>query len=205
MSALLSKVQIGRKELGLHEDDYRATLKRLTGQDTAKGLGDRDLLKVIEEFKRRGWVPKVVQGGKKKDPSTAPRSPSAHVGRRSSPASSPVAKKARALWISLYQLGVVQNSSERALEAFGARQLKVDALIWADDGQMFKLIEALKGMATRAGWSQHSDSPVALARDLVKAQCRKLSLMEPADLANLSIDLLRIRAAELGERIRSGV
>ncbi|HVY35592.1 MAG TPA: phage protein GemA/Gp16 family protein, partial [Caulobacteraceae bacterium] len=44
--------------------------------------------------------------------------------------------------------------SEHALEAFAKRQLGVDAMQWADQSMGYRLIEALKAMAERAGWSQ---------------------------------------------------
>ena len=56
--------------------------------------------------------------------------------------------------VSLHQLGVVRDPSEGALESFGRRQLGVDRLQWADEGQAYRLIEALKAMAERAGWKQ---------------------------------------------------
>jgi phage gp16-like protein len=143
-SPMLAKVQIARKELGLDEDTYRAVLERLTGQRSAAGLDDRRLGLVLDEFKAKGWKPALVQGAK----ATASKSP------RRQAASHPVAKKARALWISLHKLGVVENSSEQALEAFAFRQLGVERLDWAKQREGFRLIEALKAMAERAGWDQ---------------------------------------------------
>lgn len=140
---MLAKVQIARKELGLDDDTYRAVLERLTGERTAKGLDDRRLSIVLDEFKAKGWKPKTISGARP----SAPKS-----GRR--PADHPVARKARALWISLHQLGAVENGSEQALEAFAKRQLGVDALQWADQSQAEPLIKGLKAMAERAGWSQ---------------------------------------------------
>ena len=139
---MLAKVQIARKDLGLDEDTYRAVLERLTGQRSAAGLSDRQLETVLDEFKAKGWTPKVVNG----------RGSSRPAGPR--PADHPVAKKARAMWISLHQLGVVENASEQALEAFAKRQLGVERMQWMDQGMGFKLIEALKMMAQRHGWNQ---------------------------------------------------
>lgn len=130
--ALLAKVHIARKELALGEDSYRDLLERVTGRRSAADLDDRQLVLVVNEMKGKGFAPRSK-------PKTA---------------SSPSAGKARALWISLHQLGVVRNPSEKALESFGKRQLKVERLVWADDDQMYRLIEALKDMAERAGWSQ---------------------------------------------------
>ncbi len=58
------------------------------------------------------------------------------------------------MWISLHQLGVVRDPSEAALERFGARQLGVERLAWAGGSEGYRLIEALKAMAQRAGWDQ---------------------------------------------------
>lgn len=157
MTAALAKLHIAKKELALHDDDYRAILTRETGQASARGLSEAQIGKVLDVLKGMGWTPRVLKqrsdstnlnvlnGGKE-----AAKTPLK--GRRT--AEHPTAKKARALWISLWRLGVVRNRSDAALEAFAARQLKCERLIWADQQQMYKLIEALKAMAEKAGWSQ---------------------------------------------------
>jgi phage gp16-like protein len=139
---VLAKVAIARKELGLDDGTYRAILARLTGKESARDCTDAQLGLVLDEFKAKGWTPRVVAGGRAPRPAARAR------------ADHPAAKKARALWISLHQLGVVRDPSEAALEAFARRQLKVEALQWADRQRVYKLIEALKAMAERAGWSQ---------------------------------------------------
>lgn len=142
----LAKIHIARKELRLDDGAYRAILLRLTGQTSSADCTDAQLDRVLDEFKAKGWKPTVIAGSA----TPAPRSSD----RRPRPASHPAAGKARALWISLHQLGVVRDPREAGLEAFARRQLKVDRLQWADQGQVYKLIEALKAMAERAGWSQ---------------------------------------------------
>lgn len=129
--ALLAKVHLARKELGLEEADYRAILERVAGARSAAALPQEALEAVIAEFRRLGWQP----GPAKR-------------------ADHPAARKARGLWISLWQLGAVHTPSEAALEAFARRQLGCARLQWADQGQCHRLIEALKAMAERAGWSQ---------------------------------------------------
>lgn len=141
----LAKIHIARKELGLDEATYRAILGRVTGQTSAAGLGDDQLDAVLDDFKAKGWKPRAIAGGK-----AAPRP----AGARRPAADHPAAGKARALWISLHQLGAVHDPRETALEAFARRQLGVERLQWADQGLVYKLIEALKAMAERAGWSQ---------------------------------------------------
>lgn len=144
--AAVVKVQIARRELGIDEGAYRTLLQRVTGETSSTACTDAQLGRVLDELKAKGWKPKVVAGGRT---GAVPVSN----GRRTM-AQSPMAKKARALWISLHQLGVVRDPSEKALESFGRRQLKVDRLQWADEGQAYRLIEALKAIAERAGWDQ---------------------------------------------------
>jgi phage gp16-like protein len=148
---MIAKVKIGQKALGLDDETYRALLQRVAGKRSASELSVEQLDLVLRDMQAKGFKPVVVAGGRK--PSSTTDQPV--VSNKKSPrADHPSAKKARAMWISLYQLGAVRDRRESALEAFAARQLKVDRLQWADQGQVFKLIEALKAMAERAGWSQ---------------------------------------------------
>jgi phage gp16-like protein len=133
--SMIGKVKMAQKQLGIVEDDYRAMLLRETGQVSAANCTEAQLGRMLDALKRAGFTP-VTKSGNRPTSETK------------------TARKARALWISLYQLGVVHNANELALEAFAKRQLKVERLVWANDGQMFRLIEALKGMAEKAGWSQ---------------------------------------------------
>ncbi|MFN3513437.1 MAG: regulatory protein GemA [Phenylobacterium sp.] len=169
--ALLAKVHLGAKELRLDEETRRDILERVTRHRSSADCTDAQLAAVLDEYRRLGWKPAApaVRTGAAPDLKRARR-----------PADHPVAKKARALWISLHQLGVVRDPSERALEAFGRRQLGVDRLQWADQSQGYRLVEALKAMAERAGWSQQIDRRHAdretwvLKARLVNAQLEKL-------------------------------
>ena len=137
---MIAKVQIARKEMGFDDGDYRAVLERVTGKTSSAALSEGELGRVLDEFARLGWKPAAGKPGK----------PS----RR---ADHPAAKKARALWLSLFLLGVVRNSSEAALESYARRQLKGVRLQWSDQAQMYKVIEGLKAMAERHGWDQSTE------------------------------------------------
>ncbi len=170
--ANVAKVQIARKELGMDDVAYRLMLERLTGQTSSADCSDAQLGLVLDEMKAKGWTPKFVAGGR--------------IGRRTRPvADHPSAKKARALWLSLWNLGEVRDPSEPALEAFARRQLGVEQLQWADQAQCYKLIEALKAMAERAGWSQDT-SGLPRGTDLVKV---------------LKVGLLRLQAKRMGMKL----
>lgn len=163
--SMLAKVQIARQQLRIAEDDYRQILMDETGKLSCKDLDEGGLAKVLKRMERLGFKA-VPKGGK------------------SRVADYPMARKARALWISLHQLGVVRNSSEQAFEAFACRQLKCETFTWARQSEGYKLIEALKDMAQRAGWDQsgreggNGPSPVQLQERLCIAIVRKLHAAE---------------------------
>lgn len=155
------KVKIAVKELRIDDEDYRAMLRRLTGQSSATSCTDAQLGLVLDELKAKGWKPKTAA--------------KARPGRKAAPARHPLALKARALWISLHQLGAVHDASEAALEAFARRQLGVDRLQWAVPSEGAALIEALKAMAERAGWSQDlTGVPAARHVPVLKARLAAL-------------------------------
>lgn len=195
--ALLATIHIARKRLGMIEDDYRAMLQRITGHRSAKDCDNLQLGMIMTEFERMGFQ------------STA------RAARRA-PAASSVARKARAMWISLGQLGAIDDSSEAKLELFGKRQLGVERLQWADERQGFRLIEALKAMAERHGWKQSVSSRlpgperIRILKDrLIGAQLavlaeRGVEVDGPlaGDRSDWSDKRLQSAAAELAIRIR---
>lgn len=134
--ALLAKVHIAKKQLGLDEDDYRAVIFQYCGSMSAADATEEQLAKVVQHFGQRGFR------------TSAKGVP----GRRAPAVDTPSARKARALWISLHHLGAVRNPSEQALEAFACRQLKCEQWRWSDQSLAYRLIEALKAMAKRHGW-----------------------------------------------------
>ena len=165
--AMLGKVHIAKKQLSLSEDDYRQIIMDESGKMSAADLTDAQLHRVLGRFERQGFKPLAKSGGKRV-------------------AMHPVARKARALWISLHQLGVVHNPSEKALEAFAKRQLKCETLVWARQSHGYRLIEALKAMAEREGWSQRAEdgsalSPLQLREGLCLAILHRLRDAKGAD------------------------
>lgn len=167
--SLLGKVHLAAKELRLEGDSYVDLLFGVTGKSSARDCSDAELVAVVERMKALGWKPAAPKG---------------RSGSR--PADHPSAMKARALWISLHHLGAIDNPSEMALEAFARRQLKVERLQWANQRETFRLIEALKAIAERHGWSQSTDGlaiaavPFQLRRrllDCLMAELRGIGLI----------------------------
>lgn len=197
--ALLAQVHIARKSLAMQDDDYRAFLERVAGHRSAKDCDDAQLRNAVAELQHMGFRPATSST------------------KRRALGGSQTVRKARAMWISLYQLGAIDDGSDAALEAFGRRQLHVDRLQWADERQGFRLIEALKAIADRSGWDQRVSSRlparerIHLLKDrLVGAQLAKLEeagvcISGPlaGDRANWSGKRLEGASAELAARIRS--
>lgn len=160
--AMTAKVHIAKTQLRLDDDDYRQILLDETGRSSAAECTEGELEKVLRRFEALGFKPLPKAG------------PAAN-----RPAQHKVARKARALWISLYHLGAVESPNEKALESFAKRQLKCERLVWADQRQGYKLIEALKAMAARNGWDQvdahgHAWTVLKLKERLCEAIVAKL-------------------------------
>ena len=131
---LLGKVHIAKKTLGLDDDGYRDLLEARTGNRSAAKCSNAQLIDLVEYFKARGFRPQ--------------RKAPARAGRRNL-ADGETRRKARALWLSLYHLGLVSEPSERALAAFVRRQAGVDDLRFLTPGRSYTVIEALKSWAAR--------------------------------------------------------
>lgn len=154
--AMLAKIHIAKKQLQLSDDDYRQIILDESGKLSSANCTDAQLTLIIDRLKRQGFKPL---------PSGSAKGQAMH----------PMARKARAMWISLYQLGVVHNPSEKALEAFAKRQLGCDRLVWARQSHGNRLIEALKNMAARNGWAQRAEDGGALsAKQLRRGLCEAI-------------------------------
>lgn len=157
---MLAKIHIARQQLGLVEDDYRQALFDLTGRTSAAECSDAQLERMIGWLKSKGFKPIPTKATGSAGSERAGKTPAMH----------PMARKARALWISLYHLNVVRNPAEEALEAFAARQLGCERLVWARQSDAFKLVEALKSMAERNGWRQTDGTEPGKGRPLSPLQ-----------------------------------
>lgn len=122
----IAKVKVGAKALALTDDTYRAVLKRITGKESCGDMTAPQLAAVIEHFKGLGAYRRQVY-------------------TKSQP------RMVRGLWMELYELGEVRDRSDKALDAFVARQCGVSsARFLIDPDQARPVIEALKAMLKRA-------------------------------------------------------
>jgi phage gp16-like protein len=176
---MIAKIHVAKKQLALADDDYRQILLDVAGRTSSGDCTDAELEKVIKRFEQLGFKPihKNAQSAR--------------------PAQHPVARKARALWISLYHLNAVRSPDEKALESFAKRQLGCERLVWANQSHGYRLIEALKAMAERHGWAQtdahgHAISVMKLREGLCEAILARLKAAGEVP-ADWTIDIAAFR------------
>jgi hypothetical protein len=177
---LIGAVHAAKKAAGLDDDTYRAKLALITGGKTsAKDLSDNELRQVLD----------AMNGGADRRRFSPPKT------------SSPTAKKARALWISLHGLGAIADPSEKALRAWVKRQYHVDDLAFVRPSQSFAVIEGLKQWCARLGvdWGAYSDP-----RQCVIYRQMDLAQKQSPDLAHF-LDNLWTTIPDLDERARDQV
>ncbi|WP_269586183.1 regulatory protein GemA [Roseibium sp. Sym1] len=117
----LAKIHVLKSKARLDDDTYRDILERETGKRSSKGMSEVEQLKVISALE-----------------AIAPK----QVGQT---VAGSYAKKLQALWIAGYNLGVVDNKSDKAMVAFLRRQTGLDHHRFLQDPQdANKAIDALK-------------------------------------------------------------
>lgn len=161
-----STAQIGAihaisKSLGMTEDERRALIATCAaGKRSSRDLTAAEAVTVVKQLK-------AMAGGK-----TGARPA---IGARE--LSGKWAGKLRALWLSGWHLGVVQNSSDAALLVFVKRQTGLDhERFMHDAADARRVIEALKSwLARKAGveWPADGD-PYFSKRAVHRAQTRRL-------------------------------
>ena len=197
-----------RKQVAGLADDaaWRALLVRVTGKDSLRAMTGPQLGKVIDELHRLG--------ARKAPPKRAFK------GRQRPLADGEQARLIRALWLDLWNLGAIEDSSEEALASFVKRQAKVDALEWLPADKAASVIQALRGWLARpvekggggVEWKRFTD-PRAAIQWAINARIMELKLHEaaqdillspPRPLDETIARLGKIIRAELAQRARDG-
>lgn len=62
--ALIAKIHIAKKDLGLDDGTYRDVLRRITGKDSSSKMLISELERVIYEFGNLGWKPSAAAKSK---------------------------------------------------------------------------------------------------------------------------------------------
>ena len=158
----IAAIHIAKAQLGLDDETYRALVQRFSGGATTSS---RDMTPaarqaLLDHFRDCGF--------KRPERSTA----------KAGGAKGKQLARLSALWISLWQLGVVQDRSEKALQAFVRRHTGIDSLAWNRAEDLSRAIDCLRSWAVRHGWSTrpHPDSGSYL-HTLILAQWARLAAL----------------------------
>lgn len=137
---LVGRIHAAAKLAGLDDDTRRAKLTNIVGKSSTKDMTDAEQRRVLEVFENEGYVSK--------------KSPRVDGRTKKLPFDGKYVSKFRALWIALYNLGVIDDRRDSAIEAFAlGRQVKglsdVRFIHHHRDGE--SVIEGMKAMLVRAG------------------------------------------------------
>ncbi|MBL4800880.1 MAG: regulatory protein GemA [Emcibacter sp.] len=127
--SMFQKIHIAKKDLGLSDDDYRFTLETVTGRNSCADMSDRQLAKILDHFKSKGWKPKK-------------RKKSKHAEVR----------MVYALWWDLFDSGKLDCAKSQvrsALQKFVQNLTGIDNPEWLQGPDASAVIEALKAMKKR--------------------------------------------------------
>ena len=119
-------IHIAKSQLNIDDDTYRHLLQTLTQKNSTKIMTIRELKKVVDNLKAKGFK---VKPPKKAGKITA---------------TEPVHKKIRSLWLKLAEAGKVKNRSEKAINSYVKRMTGVEVMDWLTEKQAMVVIESLK-------------------------------------------------------------
>lgn len=186
---LIRLIHVGRRELGMEEDAYRAILKARTGKESARDCSVIELEKVLWHFKRAGF--KVRQ----------PKRPGAS---RRALSTEEFHSKVRAVWLEMHRIGAVRSPDEAALAAYVKRVAGVDDLRFLPIKDEKKVLESLKKWGARVAaqrlrgmWAELGFPPEAMAGWLTKFTLKRADDL-PFDAAIAALDELSRMKAKAG-------
>jgi hypothetical protein len=142
--ALIAKVHVAKKALGLDDETYRAILSRVSGQESCANCREPQLAAVLAEFRRLGWEEPPERAGWR------PASGKSHV------------RLVWAIWGELQPL--LDNADADTLRGFVRRQTKtrknpagISDPEWLDPAEAKKVIHGLRGWLDRTRLKGGSD------------------------------------------------
>jgi len=131
-NAKIRLIQCMIREHGLKEPEYRQIYESATGVDgLTKMKSDKDLDRVIVAMRRALNI------------EATPKNRGTTLCRE------PWARKIRSLWLTLRDLGVLEDSSEKALLAFIHTRTGRERMEWLHPAQQQHIIEQLKHWVAR--------------------------------------------------------
>jgi len=122
-NAMLAKIHIAVKDLGISEEDYRDILEAEFGVRSASKLMERDLDRLIARFRACGWKPKKSRPGR---------------------------SQAEALRERAREIAVNFHDGEKRLTRLSVRICGVEKLEWCNEaGKLKRLLAALEKIRNR--------------------------------------------------------
>lgn len=162
MSALHRAIFWERKRLGFDDDTARAFYRRSVGKEHLTEMSSAEHSTVLSALRAVGAPASVGN--------------SIHSKAASRPVQGPYGKKLTALWIAMWNLGLISDRSDAALVSFVLKRIQPDHTRWLTDAKEGrKVVEALKDwMRREAGvmfgntngyeWLRHDAAKVAWAQ-----------------------------------------
>lgn len=134
---LLAKIHIAKKELALDDETYRGLLENMFRVSSSALLNNNQALKLIREFREKGWVPKSK--------------PKKYDDQKGDIYSATPAQKrlVEVLWHNIYR----GNDETKHLRQFLWNHFKVSDIRFLDKDKAHQAIEGLKSMAKRKAHS----------------------------------------------------
>ena len=187
MTSSIQIIQTLRRKAGMDDDTYRDFLERETGKRSTKDLNEAQSGRVIAKL--RVIVPYDATRAKKAKTEVKP----------SSLATGAFASKLRALWLTAYNLGLVQDYRDTALIAFVQRQTGVSHTRFLIEPLLAsKAIEGIKAIIVRSfpdlAKPLVDRDPVLIKRAVASEQKRILiqaCATAPEDDAGVCINMIR--------------
>lgn len=137
---MIAKIHLAKNQLGLDDDTYRSIIRQAVGKDSSSKCTDKQLIKVVEALKAKGWKDDKPQ--KKGDRTTKERKAYENTNK-------PSISKIYALWGVLQRSGKIKSKDKAALDAFVKKYTDIDHVQWLDEQQAQKIIEMLKQWIAR--------------------------------------------------------
>lgn len=130
-NSLIKLIHVAKREQGLDEPTYRAILKAQGGNESLAAMRLEGMKKVLDYLKAQGFKVRKTKTDRRQ-------------------AAGPDARKVRALWLYLHELGAVRDPSEAALTAYVQRIAKVDDVAWMRGARAIN-------SGPNPGWKAHQD------------------------------------------------
>lgn len=130
---LIKLLHVGRRDLGMDEDTYRAMLASVSKDPARNSSADltlNELDRALDRMKAAGFKVRTAKADRAQDKQGTSR-------------------KIRSLWLTLRDLGAINDASEKALATFVLNQTGVADLAWLDGEHAAKVIEGLKKWVKR--------------------------------------------------------